>query len=70
MSTEGAPSEYRAHSKNGELALWIRGDVLAKQRHKPRKKTAARPFPKIGNLAAALYWTVRFILLLWDKLTR
>ena len=42
------------------------------ERVKSRKRRNGKKnyLPKVKLLAAALYWTVRLILLLWDRYTR
>jgi hypothetical protein len=69
--TEGAPCKSKGLLvTNGELALRIRGDDMAKSR-KSRKRCNGKIIPaRFDFLAAALYWTVRLILLIWDWLTR
>ena len=42
---------------------------MRKQKH-PGKKQRRDDLAKIRNLAVALYWTVRLILMLWDRFTR
>ena len=34
---------------------------------KSRKRKAARKFPRMDILAAALYWLIRLTFLLWDR---
>ena len=42
------------------------GDFMRK-RKKPGKRQRRDNLPKIGHLAAALYWFLRLVLMLWDR---
>ena len=57
---------------NGELVLQNRGGDMTKKRRRksPKRRSGKITFPKVNLLAATLYWTVRLILLIWDRLTR
>lgn len=53
-------------SPNGELAVREEVSYMASKK-KSRKRKAARKFPRMDILAAALYWLIRLTFLLWDR---
>ena len=54
---------------DGESALWKDGDTMRK-RKVPGKKQRRDDLSRIRNLAVALYWLARLILMLWDRFAR
>ena len=50
---------------------WEVGVTRLRKQRKPRKRNRGERNPaRFASLASALYWLVRLILLLWDRLTR
>ena len=52
----------------GESALWKDGDFMRKRKN-PGKTQRRIDLAKISHFAAALYWLVRLVLMLWDRFT-
>lgn len=48
----------------------MRGQAHSKKRKKASKKQWREYLPVIAHSAAALYWVIRIVLLLWDWFAR
>ena len=65
---KGSRVRPEAHCKTGSPPLRKDGDIVRKRKN-PGKKQRRDNLTKIHLFAAALYWLVRLILMLWDRST-
>ena len=68
MPHEGDPDEKQGSSSDGKPPCGIEVHTMPKKgRRKPQKKQRRDVLDRIAHLAAATYWVVRLILLVWER---